>query len=99
MLFARVPLLWHYNSSEKWGNSSKWNSELRCEVLGRQRSVEGLILNHKQNKGGEGKTTNSIVLAEYLALIANKRVLSIDLDPQANFSGRYIQMAYDPAYQ
>ena len=54
MLFARVPLLWHYNSSEKWGNSSKWNSELRCEVLGRQRSVEGLILNHKEDKGGEG---------------------------------------------
>src|SRR3990167_10424876 len=57
------------------------------------------VIVNATHKGGEGKTTNSIVLAEYLALIANKRVLSIDLDPQANFSGRYIQMAYDPAYQ
>lgn len=50
------------------------------------------------HKGGEGKTTNSIVLAEYLALIRKKTVLSMDLDPQANFSGRYIAMSYDPAY-
>lgn len=57
------------------------------------------VIVNATHKGGEGKTTNSIVLAEYLALIANKRVLSIDLDPQANFSGRYLQMKYDPAYQ
>lgn len=57
------------------------------------------VIVNATHKGGEGKTTNSIVLAEYLALIANLRVLSIDLDPQANFSGRYIQMSYDPAYQ
>jgi chromosome partitioning protein len=57
------------------------------------------VIVNATHKGGEGKTTNSIVLAEYLALIANKRVLSIDLDPQANFSGRYLQMNYDPAYQ
>ncbi|ARM35532.1 ParA family protein (plasmid) [Legionella longbeachae] len=57
------------------------------------------VIVNATHKGGEGKTTNSIVLAEYLALIQNKKVLSMDLDPQANFSGRYLQMTYDPAYQ
>lgn len=57
------------------------------------------VIVNATHKGGEGKTTNSIVMAEYLALIENKRVLSIDLDPQANFSGRYLPMNYDPAYE
>lgn len=56
------------------------------------------VIVNATHKGGEGKTTNSIVLGEYLALIDCKRVLSIDLDPQANFSGRYLPMSYDPAY-
>ena len=57
------------------------------------------VIVNATHKGGEGKTTNSIVLAEYIALISNLRVLSIDLDPQANFSGRYIKMNYDPSYE
>jgi chromosome partitioning protein len=36
------------------------------------------------------------MLAEYAALIKGMKTLSIDLDPQANFSGRYISMDYDP---
>ena len=57
------------------------------------------IIVNATHKGGEGKTTTSINLSEYLALICNKKVLGIDLDPQANFSGRYIAMEYDPAYR
>lgn len=57
------------------------------------------IIVNATHKGGEGKTTNSIILAEYLATLAKYRVLGIDLDPQANFSGRYLKMIYDPAYK
>ncbi|MDD4291902.1 MAG: ParA family protein [Clostridia bacterium] len=37
-------------------------------------------------KGGVGKTTSSLVVADILASIYNKRVLIIDLDPQLNTS-------------
>lgn len=57
------------------------------------------VIVNATHKGGEGKTTNSIVLAEYMTLIENKKVLLIDLDPQANCSGRYLSMSYDPAYK
>lgn len=57
------------------------------------------IVVNATHKGGEGKTTNSIMLAEYSALIKNLKTLVIDMDPQANFSGRYIPMEYDPAYK
>tara|TARA_R110000868_G_scaffold266583_1_gene525866 strand:- start:74746 stop:75618 length:873 start_codon:yes stop_codon:yes gene_type:complete len=57
------------------------------------------VIANATNKGGEGKTTMSIMLAEYAALIMNKRVLAIDLDPQANFSKYYINIEYDTAYK
>ncbi len=57
------------------------------------------IIVNATHKGGEGKTTNSIMLAEYCALVKKYKTLIIDMDPQANFSGRYIQMEYDPAYR
>jgi chromosome partitioning protein len=57
------------------------------------------IVVNATHKGGEGKTTNSIMLAEYAALILGIRTLIIDMDPQANFSGRYARMEYDPAYK
>lgn len=55
------------------------------------------IIVNATHKGGEGKTTNSIMLAEYAAIVMNLRILIVDMDPQANFSGRYIKMDYDPA--
>lgn len=57
------------------------------------------IIVNATNKGGEGKTTSSINLVEYASLVLGHRVLGIDLDPQANFSSRYLQMEHDPAYQ
>jgi chromosome partitioning protein len=57
------------------------------------------VLVSATNKGGEGKTTTSVNIAEYAAIVLKKRVLCIDLDPQANLSGRYIKMEYDPDYK
>jgi chromosome partitioning protein len=57
------------------------------------------IIVNATHKGGEGKTTNSIMLAEYVALVLGLKTLIIDMDPQGNFSGRYIKMEYDPAYK
>lgn len=55
------------------------------------------VIANATNKGGEGKTTVSILLSEYAALVMQKRVLAIDLDPQANFSKYYLNLEYDPA--
>ena len=49
------------------------------------------------HKGGEGKTTNSIILAEYI-IPYKLKTLIIDRYRQI-FSGRYIKMEYDPSYK
>lgn len=54
------------------------------------------VLVSATNKGGDGKTKTSILLAEYFTLIKNKRVLAIDLDPQCNLSHRFLDMEIDP---
>jgi chromosome partitioning protein len=51
------------------------------------------------NKGGVGKTTSSRFLAEYFSIVKNERVLALDMDPQANFSNRYLKMEIDPYQQ
>ena len=43
------------------------------------------------NKGGTGKTTIATILCHYFAN-KGKRVLGIDLDPQCNFSRRFLDM-------
>jgi chromosome partitioning protein len=50
------------------------------------------------NKGGVGKTKVSILLAEYFSICLNKKVLSIDFDPQCNFSTSFLKMQRDPSY-
>lgn len=57
------------------------------------------VIANATNKGGEGKTTMSIMLAEYAAIVMGKNVLAIDLDPQANFSKYYLNLEYDPVYK
>ena len=57
------------------------------------------VIANATNKGGEGKTTMSIMLAEYVAIIMKKNVLAIDLDPQANFSKYFLDLEYDPVYK
>lgn len=51
------------------------------------------------NKGGVGKTTASRILAEYFSIVKQERVLALDMDPQANFSNRYLKMEIDPYQQ
>jgi len=54
------------------------------------------IIAAANNKGGVGKTTVSRILAEYFSTVKKERVLALDMDPQANFSNRYIKMESDP---
>jgi len=51
------------------------------------------------NKGGVGKTTTSRFISEYFSIVKNEKVLAIDMDPQANFSNRYLKMEIDPYQQ
>ena len=51
------------------------------------------------NKGGVGKTTISKLIAEYFASVKGERTLAIDMDPQANFSNRFLKMEIDPYQQ
>lgn len=48
-----------------------------------------------QNKGGVGKTTVARLLSEHFAR-KGLRVLGIDLDPQCNYSRRFVTMQLDP---
>jgi chromosome partitioning protein len=50
------------------------------------------------NKGGIGKSTIALTLAQYLAQIKKMKGAFIDLDPQGNSSSSLILMARDPAH-
>lgn len=51
------------------------------------------------NKGGVGKTTVTKLLAEYFSYVKGERTLAIDMDPQANFSNRFLKMEIDTYQQ
>ncbi|WP_446812225.1 ParA family protein (plasmid) [Methylomonas sp. 2BW1-5-20] len=52
------------------------------------------VLTISNHKGGVAKTTLSKMLTEY-SVRHGKRVLGIDIDPQCNFSARFVQMESD----
>ncbi|WP_307235003.1 plasmid partitioning protein RepA [Pararhizobium capsulatum] len=58
----------------------KWRDPARGEHL--------QVISVTNFKGGSGKTTSSVHLAQYLAL-AGHRVLAVDLDPQASLSALF----------
>lgn len=51
------------------------------------------------NKGGVGKTSIALMLAQYLAIVKKLIGGLIDLDPQGNSSCTLIKMQRDPAHQ
>ncbi|HEY2566762.1 MAG TPA: ParA family protein [Candidatus Aquirickettsiella sp.] len=50
------------------------------------------------NKGGIGKSTIALTLAQYLAECKNMKGAFVDLDPQGNSSSSLIPMTRDPAH-
>src|SRR5437588_2038369 len=50
------------------------------------------------NKGGIGKSTIALTLAQYLVICKNMKGAFIDLDPQGNSSSSLIPTTRDPAH-
>lgn len=68
------------NNAIKARSYRKWRAPARSEHL--------QVISVTNFKGGSGKTTSSVHLAQYLAL-AGHRVLAVDLDPQASLSALF----------
>lgn len=68
------------------GNTVKARSYLPQRDLSRGEHMQ--IISVTNFKGGSGKTTSAVHLAQYLALTGH-RVLAIDLDPQASLSAMF----------
>lgn len=56
------------------------------------------IITTAGNKGGIGKSTIALTLAQYLAQCRNLKGVFIDLDPQGNSSSSLIPMTRDPSH-
>lgn len=68
------------------GNTAKARSYLPQRDLARGEHMQ--VISVTNFKGGSGKTTSAVHLAQYLALTGH-RVLAIDLDPQASLSAMF----------
>jgi chromosome partitioning protein len=68
------------------GNAAKARSYLPQRDLSRGEHMQ--VISVTNFKGGSGKTTSAVHLAQYLALTGH-RVLAIDLDPQASLSAMF----------
>lgn len=69
---------------------------MSCNIVRQKRGLAMKIIAAVNNKGGVGKTTVSRLLTEYFAKYHKKRILALDLDPQCNFSNRFLRMEIDP---
>jgi chromosome partitioning protein len=68
------------------GNTSKARSYLKWRDSARGEHMQ--VISVTNFKGGSGKTTSAVHLAQYLAM-AGHRVLAVDLDPQASLSALF----------
>jgi len=65
-------------------SGSVWDSEKINDWIKCFKNEETHVLSFINLKGGVGKTTTAVAVAEMLAVEHNKHVLLIDLDPQTN---------------
>ncbi|OOG62608.1 plasmid partitioning protein RepA [Sinorhizobium sp. A49] len=68
------------------GNAAKARSYLKWRD--RERGEHLQVISVTNFKGGSGKTTSSVHIAQYLAMTGH-RVLAVDLDPQASLSALF----------
>lgn len=83
-----IDALRHYLAEQAMakGNVSKARSYVKWRDAGRGEHLQ--IISVTNFKGGSGKTTSAVHLAQYLAMTGH-RVLAVDLDPQASLSALF----------
>ncbi|WP_321384479.1 plasmid partitioning protein RepA [Rhizobium sp.] len=83
-----IDALRHYLAEQAMakGNVSKARSYVKWRDPARDEHLQ--IISVTNFKGGSGKTTSAVHLAQYLAMTGH-RVLAVDLDPQASLSALF----------